>query len=323
MKTPSIGVAVPAKNASLTLNRALQSIRNQSEPPKQVVIVDDHSTDATREVAVAEGFRVVGAVGTGVAAARNQAVSELTTDYVAFLDADDAWPVTYCEIARAQLMRARPDVLVVPARDVDETGRVFRARPLDGADVTALRILRKNSFTTSGTIVSRSSLERAGGFEEGIRHGEDLDLWVRLVHGGAQVAISPTFVYYRVRNGRESLVRVREVEADRAFVLRRCAMVLGLSSVEHEVLRRYLLVDVARRYAKSGHRKEAFRCLWAARGLPQSWAIGGFVALPMSAQHALRRLRRAVARARATGRAWPLGGASCCAPDRGTSGECS
>ena len=88
-----IGVVVPAYNREATIERALASILGQTRPPERVVVVDDGSTDSTPERARSFGdaVTVLEQPNSGPSAARNRAVAELDTRWVAFLDSDDYW----------------------------------------------------------------------------------------------------------------------------------------------------------------------------------------------------------------------------------------
>ena len=89
---------MPAYNAERTIVRTLDSIAGQTVKPKEVIIVDDGSTDKTAENAETMRPRMNGVdliiirqEHKGAGAARNRALQEAGSDYVAFLDADDEW----------------------------------------------------------------------------------------------------------------------------------------------------------------------------------------------------------------------------------------
>ena len=87
----AVSVVVPAHNSAATIAEALQSARNQTSPPDEVIVVDDGSSDGTAEI-VATGFPEVQLIrqpNAGPAGARNRALELVRTGWVAFLDADD------------------------------------------------------------------------------------------------------------------------------------------------------------------------------------------------------------------------------------------
>lgn len=87
-----IGVVIACRDGAAYLAEALRSIAAQ-DVPHEIVLVDDGSTDASAEIAIAHGARVVSSPGpgSGPATARRAGVATLGTDLLAFLDADDRW----------------------------------------------------------------------------------------------------------------------------------------------------------------------------------------------------------------------------------------
>lgn len=89
--TPRFSVIIPAFNAAATLSCAIESVRAQSWPAHEIIVVDDGSRDATAEVArqYGDGVRLLQQPNSGVSVARNAGAAAATGDWLAFLDADD------------------------------------------------------------------------------------------------------------------------------------------------------------------------------------------------------------------------------------------
>jgi len=89
--TPRFSVIIPAFNAAATLARAIESVRLQSWPAHEIIVVDDGSTDTTADIARQFGaaVRLIQQTNRGVSVARNAGASAATGDWLAFLDADD------------------------------------------------------------------------------------------------------------------------------------------------------------------------------------------------------------------------------------------
>ena len=94
----SVSVIIPAYNSESTITRALQSVTAQTRAPKEIIVVDDASTDNTREIAAnfastsSIPLRVITQSSNGgPSAARNTGWDAASGDYIAFLDADDQW----------------------------------------------------------------------------------------------------------------------------------------------------------------------------------------------------------------------------------------
>ena len=84
-------VIIPAYNAAATVSRAIDSVRAQSSPAHEIIVVDDGSSDETALVAGGyhDAVKVIRQVNCGVAAARNAGARAASGDWLAFLDADD------------------------------------------------------------------------------------------------------------------------------------------------------------------------------------------------------------------------------------------
>src|SRR3954451_11962493 len=90
---PKISVVIPAFNAAATLEVAVRSALGQTYRPSEVLVVDDGSTDDTAAVAsrLGRGVKLVRQANQGCGPARNAGVKQAAGDWLAFLDADDAW----------------------------------------------------------------------------------------------------------------------------------------------------------------------------------------------------------------------------------------
>ena len=108
----SISVIIPTYNRAHLVGRAIQSALSQCEPGDEVIVIDDGSTDGTREVVAPFGSRVryQHVTNGGCGRARNIGLSVARGDLVAFLDSDDEWFPGKLMLQR-RLMRARPEVL--------------------------------------------------------------------------------------------------------------------------------------------------------------------------------------------------------------------
>ncbi len=88
-----ISVIIPAFNRAWTLKRAVDSALAQDYRHREIIVVDDGSTDGTRELLAEykDEIRVLAQANKGVSAARNLGIQESRGSFIALLDSDDAW----------------------------------------------------------------------------------------------------------------------------------------------------------------------------------------------------------------------------------------
>src|ERR1039458_6471559 len=88
-----VSVVIATYNRASMLREAIDSVLAQTEPVREVIVVDDGSTDNTRDVLSGYGSRIVALYQpqSGASAARNRAIRAATGEWIAFLDDDDIW----------------------------------------------------------------------------------------------------------------------------------------------------------------------------------------------------------------------------------------
>lgn len=192
-----ISVVIPLYNKAGQIVNTLQSVLRQTFGEFEVVVVDDGSSDGSVDEArkVHDGrIRIVAQANAGVAAARNYGISEARYDLIAFLDADDEWKPRYLEIQH-DLYKKYPQCSVYACNYEFRNARgevtptVLNKLPFDGMDGVLDNYFDVASCShpplwTSAVMVRKRAVQAIGGFSEGIRSGEDLLTWARLVVDG-------------------------------------------------------------------------------------------------------------------------------------------
>jgi glycosyltransferase involved in cell wall biosynthesis len=216
--TPLFSVVIAAYNCESTVAAAVRSALRQTEPGREVIVVDDGSTDGTAAAVEAigdDGVRLIKQPNRGSAGARNAGIAAARGSFVAFLDGDDLWLPRYLEAGR-RAVTAPPgaDMAYTDAYAFDgATGRVRRqtamhwwqpsSAPVD-RDSFLLELLRDN-FIYNSVIISRKLLEDVGGYDESVQTHEDYDLWLRIaLRGNVPVRISEPQALYRMHPGQKS-----------------------------------------------------------------------------------------------------------------------
>jgi GT2 family glycosyltransferase len=188
-----VSVVIPAFNGGAYVETAIRSVLAQTLQPAEIVVADDGSTDGTADLVRGIGsqcptLQLIEQANRGAGAARNAGVRATTGDLLAFLDCDDLWYPSKLQRQVAYLA-ANPDCVVVGAR-MDYYGEVGRLRGVVGeptpderqADIRAAEYM---PMQLSSWLVRRTAFEAAGGFDEGLRQVQDVDLLARLARFGS------------------------------------------------------------------------------------------------------------------------------------------
>jgi glycosyltransferase involved in cell wall biosynthesis len=190
----TLAVVVCAYNEAALLPGCLYSLRAQTRPPDDILVINNASTDETGAVARAvPGVRVVEEPEKGLVVARETARRAAQADIIAYVDADCRAPITWLEHVEAQFSRRRGTVAVTgPYRYYDWTwtGRALvRTYDLTVAPATHALVhslLGVGAILYGGNFaVRRDALAAIGGFDRRIEfHGEDTNLGRRLTPQG-------------------------------------------------------------------------------------------------------------------------------------------
>lgn len=175
---PRITAVIPAYNSAAFVHRAIESVLNQTLQPCNIVVVDDGSADNTAEVVAAYAPRVtlVRQPNGGPGAARNHGARIGKGDWIALLDADDAWLPNKLE--RQAPYTADPAVGLIHATERG-TDRV-------PDEITFERLWMRNCVANSSAIIRRSAWEQVGGCDTSreLIAVEDYNLWLRIAAAG-------------------------------------------------------------------------------------------------------------------------------------------
>lgn len=231
----SVTVVIPAYNERSRIAEAIRSIREQSEPPAEILVVDDGSQDDTADVARSCGVRVLAQANAGVAAARNRALREARSPWVAFCDADDVWLPRKLELNRSA-HEVRPDAaflfgdyesvrggtIVVPSVFADAPSfSASRSPAAPGFSYFEGRVLARAlaeyNFVHPSTVVvdRRLVVERNVFFDETLRRDatclipEDLEWYLRVLRVTGAVAVDEVVEQCRLHEGSMSANRTR------------------------------------------------------------------------------------------------------------------
>ncbi len=183
-----ISVVIPTYNRAELLAETILSALEQTWDDREIIVVDDGSTDRTSEAVKAFQDRIIyiRQPNSGPAKARNAGIRLAKGKYIAFLDSDDLWLPEKLEL-QCRLLEQDPSIGVV-FTDVMwfSNGQVvissLKERYQLHSGQIFERLLFDNWIATSSVLVRRECLEQVGGFDEDpqIMYVEDWNLWTRL-----------------------------------------------------------------------------------------------------------------------------------------------
>ena len=221
MSDSSVSVIIPLYNKEREIAGTLRSVLAQTLRPKEIIVVDDGSTDRSASVvdavAAEEGrglIRLVRQPNAGVCAARNRAVAEARGEYIAFLDADDCWEPGYlAEIAALIAEFPGCGIYSTAFWVLDGRGR-FPVLCPDRRGVVD-NFFRDSAHRyisiPSASVVPRRVFNDVGGFPPGMKIGEDLYMWIKIARRWP-VCFSPARLcrYSKVASNRSSAIYTPE-----------------------------------------------------------------------------------------------------------------
>lgn len=183
----NVTVIVACYNGAALIPEALRSAQAQIAPPLEILVVDDGSADASREVVAAfPGVRLIAQANAGVSAARNRGAREARGEWLLFLDQDDGLRPEALEIFR-RTAAAHPGYSVYyGAIETERQGgrgwRVSGSALCEGPVPAAARanLYRVQILAPGAVLIEAGAFRKAGGFDSRYDGVEDQDLFIRL-----------------------------------------------------------------------------------------------------------------------------------------------
>lgn len=184
---PSVGIVVPCKNEAGTLAACLTALRDQQPGLVRVVVVDNGSTDGSREIAAGAADQLIDLPKASISRMRNRGAAELgDVDVVGFVDAD--------VVVGPQWLRTGLDALTDGADLIGSRSLADRQAPWVAARWAAVERHRAHPDSllwSQHLLVERPVFAALGGFDETMRTGEDADLSARARALGYDVRLVP------------------------------------------------------------------------------------------------------------------------------------
>ena len=187
-------VVMPAFNAERTIVASLTSCLAQTKPPFEIIVVDDGSTDRTKELVektFSENVRLISlSENRGPAAARNIGIRAATGTHIAFQDADDTWHLKKLEHV-AEVLAKHPEIsFLFHPYTLAAVEFIVTPQMLRPEKYSFWKLLLSNPIGTPCVIISRKNMPH---FKENMWHMEDYELFLRTANRQGVYRISAPF----------------------------------------------------------------------------------------------------------------------------------
>lgn len=183
-----ISVIIPAYNCAGLISRTIQSVRNQTFQDWELIVVDDGSTDNTRDVVLSfqkndPRIKYLNQPNSGAPASpKNNGIRNATGDYIAFLDHDDEWLPEKLE-KHVSVFEKFPKTGLVASNAMivnEANGQKKEYKMPQNSDIICSLLERNVVFCSSGATVKKDVFDQAGLFDENFKLGDDWDMWIRI-----------------------------------------------------------------------------------------------------------------------------------------------
>jgi glycosyltransferase involved in cell wall biosynthesis len=202
---PIVSVIIPTHNCARFITDAIESILSQTYKDYEVIVIDDGSTDDTRErlreYVQKELIRYIYKENKGVAEARNTGILAARGDYIAYVDADDKLDrrmIGACldALTHEQTEWCITDILRIETRGADDQSSICKSIVPKNLRIGIL----KDDFSLRSPFFKKQTLLDIGLYDKELQTREDWDMNIRLILAGIRFSYLPEPLYiYRIR----------------------------------------------------------------------------------------------------------------------------
>lgn len=197
-------IIIPLYNKEKYIEQTIKSILTQTFTLYEIIVINDGSTDSSSDIVKRikdPRIKLYSKKNEGVSKARNYGIQKSQFDYIAFCDADDKWHPHFLETLYQSILKYKDDVFFSTARFEVNNNGITTITTLENTNkkdtiISDICPLIKKIITSS-ICVKKNIFQEVGGFREGVKRGEDLDLWVRINSKYRLVYINNPLIYYR------------------------------------------------------------------------------------------------------------------------------
>ncbi len=230
-RTPAISVIMPSYNYAHYITEAIDSILSQTFTDFELIIIDDGSSDTTRQVLSRlkdPRIRIYFQKNHGVSFTMNRGIRLSRSKYICFLDCDDVYHPE--KLARqVEMLNKGFDIVTTKVKTIDANGRFvphsftdewfnnFDEKQIFGKD-RKIHFLRGNYLCKSAIALRRSLFDKFGLYDTRLITAYDYDLWYKMLAKTRITRIDQPLLYYRYHGKNDSLVHSARMRAELALV---------------------------------------------------------------------------------------------------------
>lgn len=179
----NISAIITTYNRYTLLKKALSSICNQSYRPKEIIVLDDGSTDNTKNIQKEfSNIRYIYKKNGGISRARNLAIKEAEHDWVAFLDDDDEW-IREKLALQVRVHETHKNLKISFTQEKwirDKKEIKVPKKYQNGGDDIFKKCLSHCFLAPSSALIKKDIFEDVGYFDESLEVCEDYDMWIKI-----------------------------------------------------------------------------------------------------------------------------------------------
>ncbi|TCV87599.1 MULTISPECIES: glycosyltransferase family 2 protein [Methylomonas] len=242
MDKPLISIIMPCYNAQTYLEKAIESVFEQSYPNVELIVVDDGSSDQSFQILTRcqekhPKLVVFKQENLGPFPARNLGLANSKGEFIAFLDADDYWAPEFIEKLLKNLLAKNADLTYCGWQNIvegGENGPAYVPPAYEKGDIFQ-SFLSSCPWPIHAALIRRSIVDKAEGFSLRCFSAMDYDFWIRISAITQNIAIVPeVLAFYRWHNhGQISSIKWRQVldawQVRKDFVLQNPKLISHLS----------------------------------------------------------------------------------------------
>jgi glycosyltransferase involved in cell wall biosynthesis len=228
-KLPVVSVILPTYNCANFLPHSIQSILSQTYDSYEIIVVDDGSTDNTKEVLNPFMQRISYIKleqNKGLPAARNIGIKSALGKYIAFIDADDIWLPEKLQ-TDIKYFETHSEISMVYSKhiNIEENGRHLDGdtrKRLPSGNIFIQLFSEQNFIITSSVVVKKDVFETTGLFDEQLFNCQDWDMWLRITFYFKVAGINKTLVKYRhnphsLSKNRNNVLKYQKAVIDKTY----------------------------------------------------------------------------------------------------------